>query len=102
MLVALSLAAFLADRAKPIGRLDTPLKTIVLAAGPIALVFLQPDAGTALVYISVLAAVLFVSGVRWLHLALIGGVGAGRRPGRALVAARRRRERAQAVPDGRA
>jgi rod shape determining protein RodA len=74
VLVALTLAAFLADRTKTIGRLDTPLKAMVLAAGPIALVFLQPDAGTALVYISVLAAVLFVSGVRWLHLALIGGV----------------------------
>ena len=74
VLVALTLAAFLADRAKLIGRLDTPLKAMVLAAGPISLVFLQPDAGTALVYISVLAAVLFVSGVRWLHLALIAGV----------------------------
>jgi rod shape determining protein RodA len=74
VLVALTLAAFLADRSKAIGRLDTPLKAMVLAAGPISLVFLQPDAGTALVYISVLAAVLFVSGVRWLHLALIGGV----------------------------
>ena len=74
VLVALTLAAFLADRSKTIGRLDTPLKAIVLAAGPVSLVFLQPDAGTALVYISVLAAVLFVSGVRWLHLALIGGV----------------------------
>ena len=51
-----------------------PLKTIVLAAGPILLVFLQPDIGTALVYIAVLAAVLFVVGLRWPHLALIGTV----------------------------
>ena len=72
----------------------------MLAAGPILLVFLQPDAGTALVYISVLAAVLFVSGVRWLHLALIAGV--------ALIAVlgvlwwlpAAGRERAQALPDG--
>ena len=35
------------------------------------LVFLQPDLGTALVYIAALAAVLFVAGVRWLHLALL-------------------------------
>jgi rod shape determining protein RodA len=73
VLVALVLAAYVADHAKSIGRVATPLKTIALAAGPIALVFLQPDAGTALVYISVLAAVLFLSGIRWLHLALIGG-----------------------------
>ena len=35
---------------------------------PISLVFIQPDIGTALVYTAALAAVLFVAGVRWLHL----------------------------------
>ncbi len=33
------------------------------------LVFLQPDLGTALVYAAALSAVLFLVGVRWLHLA---------------------------------
>ncbi len=37
--------------------------------------FLQPDAGTAIVYGSVLAAVLFVSGIRWLYLVLLGAAG---------------------------
>ena len=37
-----------------------------------ALVFLQPDLGTALVYGAALSAVLFLAGVRWLHLALLG------------------------------
>ena len=32
------------------------------------LVFLQPDLGTALVYGAALTAVLFLAGVRWLHL----------------------------------
>ena len=32
------------------------------------LVFMQPDFGTALVYVAALAAVLFVAGTRWLHL----------------------------------
>ena len=66
------LAAFLADRAKRLNEFAVPLGAIALAAGPILLVFVQPDIGTALVYTSVVAAVLFVSGVRWLHLALIG------------------------------
>ena len=35
------------------------------------LVFLQPDLGTALVYAAALSAVLFLAGVRWLHLALL-------------------------------
>jgi rod shape determining protein RodA len=74
VLLALFLAAFLADRAKRIGDLRAPLGAIALAAVPITLVFLQPDIGTALVYSAVLAAVLFLSGVRWLHLAAVGAV----------------------------
>jgi rod shape determining protein RodA len=40
------------------------------------LVFLQPDLGTALVYAAAFSAVLFVAGVRWLHLALLGTLAA--------------------------
>ncbi len=75
VLIALILAAFLADNAKQVTRLSVPLKAIALAGLPVLLVFMQPDAGTALVYTAVLAAVLFVSGARWLHLALIGAIG---------------------------
>jgi rod shape determining protein RodA len=74
VLFTLFLAAFLAERAKRMGALDVPLAAIGLALGPIVLVFLQPDIGTALVYSAALAAVLFVAGVRWLHLAAIGTV----------------------------
>jgi rod shape determining protein RodA len=74
VLFTLFLAAFLADRAKRINELTVPLGAIAVAAGPILLVFIQPDIGTALVYTAVLAAVLFLSGVRWLHLAAIGSV----------------------------
>jgi rod shape determining protein RodA len=74
VLFTLFLAAFLADRARRRNELSVPLAAIAVAAGPIVLVFLQPDIGTALVYTAVLAAVLFVSGVRWLHLAAIGSV----------------------------
>jgi rod shape determining protein RodA len=72
VVLALFLAGFLAERAKQIGSLSVPLRTIAWALIPILLVFAQPDVGTALVYIAVLGAALFVSGVRWLHLALIG------------------------------
>ena len=74
VLFTLFLAAFLADRAKRLNELRVPLCAIAIAAGPILLVFVQPDIGTALVYTAVLAAVLFTSGVRWLHLAAIGSV----------------------------
>src|SRR5437773_340049 len=38
---------------------------------PIALVFLQPDIGTALVYGAAVAAIVFVAGTRWLHLGIL-------------------------------
>jgi rod shape determining protein RodA len=74
VLFTLFLAGFLADRARRVNEIDVPLATIGLGAAPIALVFVQPDIGTALVYAAALAAVLFVAGVRWIHLGLIGSV----------------------------
>ena len=56
---------------------------------PILLVFVQPDIGTALVYTAALAAVLFVAGVRWSHLAILAAL-ATPRARRALVPARGR------------
>ena len=46
--------------------------TIALALPPMVLVFIQPDIGSALVYGAALFAVLFVAGIRWLHLAILG------------------------------
>jgi rod shape determining protein RodA len=74
VLVALFLAAALADRAKGSSDLSVALRAILLAAGPVLLVFLQPDIGTALVYGAILAAELVVAGLRWAHLAWIGAV----------------------------
>jgi rod shape determining protein RodA len=75
VLIALFLAAYLSERSKQIGKLSVPLRAILLAAVPVLLVFVQPDIGTALVYLAVLGAALFASGVRWVHLAAIGLVG---------------------------
>jgi rod shape determining protein RodA len=72
VLFVLFLAGFLADRARRLGDSRVVLQAIGLAAGPILLVFVQPDVGTAMVYSVALAAVLFVAGVRWSHLAVLG------------------------------
>ena len=74
LLLVLSLGAFLADRARAVTDWRVVLGAVGLAAAPIALVFVQPDIGTSLVYSAALAAMLFVSGVRWLHLAALGTV----------------------------
>ena len=71
LLFVLFLAAFLADRGKRVGELRTAVAAVGLAALPVGLVFLEPDLGTALVYVFALGAVLFIAGTRWLHLALL-------------------------------
>jgi rod shape determining protein RodA len=72
LLFVLFLAGFLADRARRLSEPGVVLQAIAFAAGPILLVFVQPDVGTAMVYAVALAAVLFVAGTRWRHLAALG------------------------------
>ena len=71
VLFVLALAGLLAERRTSVGSISTPLKAIGFAVVPILLVFVQPDFGSALVYMAALAAVLFVAGVRWSHLAAL-------------------------------
>ena len=70
----LAIAGFLVERHRQLGQLRTVATAIALGAAPILLVFLQPDLGTALVYAAALFAVLFVAGVRWLHLGLLAAL----------------------------
>ena len=67
----LAIAGFLVERGRRVTQLGTVLTALGLGLVPLALVFLQPDLGTALVYGAALTAVLFLAGVRWLHLALL-------------------------------
>ncbi len=68
----LAIAGFLVERGRRVGEFGTVATAIALGLGPMVLVFLQPDLGTALVYGAALTAVLFLAGVRWLHLVLLG------------------------------
>jgi rod shape determining protein RodA len=68
VLVVLALAGFLADRGRALRDRSTVFGVLILVAIPTALVFIQPDFGTALVYAAVTAAVLLIAGTRWLHL----------------------------------
>jgi rod shape determining protein RodA len=76
LLFVLALAGFLADRLRRLNHPKVILQGIGLSLLPIALVFKQPDLGTALVYAAALAACLFVAGVRWGHLAALASVAA--------------------------
>jgi rod shape determining protein RodA len=71
VLLVLALAGFLAERARRLNEVRTTLIALGLASIPVFLVFLQPDVGTAVVYCAAVAAVLFVAGTPWTHLAAL-------------------------------
>lgn len=73
----LAIAGFLVDRQRHLGEFRTVATAIGLGAVPMLLVFVQPDLGTALVYAAALAAVLFVAGIRWLHVGMLLAAAAG-------------------------
>lgn len=73
-LMVVVLAAIAVER---VGEMEPARLTALLCgvtAVPAAIVFLQPDLGTALVYGAVLMAVLLLVGQPWQHFAVIGGV----------------------------
>jgi rod shape determining protein RodA len=67
----LVLAGFVTERARSITSATASISILAYGLVPIALVFVQPDIGTALVYTAALAAVLFISGTRWIHLGIL-------------------------------
>ncbi len=72
LMFVLAIAGFMVERGRRVGEISTVMTAVGLGAMPMLLVFLQPDLGSSLVYIGALAGVLFLSGVRWLHLVVLG------------------------------
>jgi rod shape determining protein RodA len=74
LLLVLALAGFVIDGARRGSEVQRTVRYLCLGLAPAALVFLQPDLGTALVYVVVTLAVMYVGGVPWTHFAVIGSV----------------------------
>jgi rod shape determining protein RodA len=68
ILMAIVLAHFLASRGPGIGRLSTVVGAVLIILPPLALVLIQPDLGTSLVFGAIVFGGLFLSGasLRWL------------------------------------
>jgi len=49
--------------------------SVLLVVPPVVLIYLQPDLGTALILLVTWAGMVFLSGVRWRHMALLVGAG---------------------------
>lgn len=74
VLLIVALAAFVIERIRRGSDARQTVRLLALGMAPAALVFLQPDLGTATVLGVITIAVLFVAGVRWSHLAALGAV----------------------------
>ena len=74
VLLAIILAGIAIERMEDVGSTRFTLFLFGVAAVPAAVVFLQPDLGTSLVYFAVLGAILFLAGVPWSHFAAAGSV----------------------------
>jgi rod shape determining protein RodA len=72
VLLVLALAGFMIDGARSGSERQRTVRYLCLGLAPAALVFLQPDLGTALVFGAITLAVMYVGGVRWTHFASIG------------------------------
>jgi rod shape determining protein RodA len=74
--VCLALAGLLADRRLVLSSWRTTALAVGLVALPAALVFKEPDFGTALVYAAILISMLFIAGTRVRQLAALAGIAA--------------------------
>ena len=73
VLMVVVLATYLTSRGRRVGRLSTILTASAIVALPTLLVFRQPDLGSSMVFIAILAGMLFMAGANLGWMALIGG-----------------------------
>ena len=73
--VILTLTVFLAKRRETIGEWRTLLASFGYIAVPAALIFKQPDLGTALVVLAIWGGMVFVAGAKLKHMAVFAVIG---------------------------
>lgn len=74
--IIFSLAAFLDKHKFDINDKLTLLKVIAMAGLPIGLILLQPDFGTAMVYVFFISAMIFIAGISWKWIGIFAGLAA--------------------------
>jgi rod shape determining protein RodA len=74
VLLVLALAGFAIDRARRTTERQRTARLLLMGFVPALIVFVQPDLGTAIVYVVITLAILFIAGTRWTHFALLGAL----------------------------
>jgi rod shape determining protein RodA len=72
VLLIAALAGFAIDRMRRTSERQRTARLLLLGLAPAAIVFLQPDLGTGLVYGVITLTVLYIAGVHWKHFAALG------------------------------
>ena len=75
VLLVVALSAFAVDMSRRLADRRATARIMLLGLIPAGLVMLQPDLGSALVYIVITLAVLFVAGAPWRHFAALAALG---------------------------
>jgi rod shape determining protein RodA len=73
VLLVLALAGFVVDRMRSMGR-QTTARVMLLGLLPTMLVMLEPDLGSAMVYVAATLAILYVAGAPWRHFAALAAL----------------------------
>jgi rod shape determining protein RodA len=76
VLLVVALSAFIVDRSRRLQARDTTARIMLLTLIPAAMVIVQPDLGSGLVYIVIGLATLFVAGTGWRHFTALFALGA--------------------------
>src|ERR671928_873157 len=76
VLLVVALSAFIVDRSRRPGARDTTARVMLLTLVPAAMVIVQPDLGSGMVYIVIGLATLFVAGTGWRHFVALFALGA--------------------------
>src|SRR4051794_18999093 len=76
VLLVVALAAFIVDRSRRPGARDTTVRVMLLTLIPAAMVIVQPDLGSGMVYVIIGLATLFVAGTSWRPFAALFALGA--------------------------
>ncbi len=71
----ISLSKFIDNNKETINEPFTLLKILAFALLPVVLILLQPDAGTAMVFVFFIAAMLFIAGVKFKYFLYALGIG---------------------------
>ncbi len=70
----IALAKYLSDNQEQVRTVRVFVTSLVMAAVPATLVFVEPDLGSTIIFVAIWLGMVISAGAKWRHLAALGGV----------------------------